>query len=281
MGFFNKGAGILSPIIIGAFVLTGIGEFESSIKAAADDVQAKEAILTAFAAKVYLPYMVMAVILVVLSIWISKSALPEIKASEFNASPEGEALNNKDSIFRFPHLWLGALCIFLYVGAEVMAGDAIGTYGRGFNISPDETKYFTSFTLIGMLAGYVVGLTCIPKFISQQGALKISAFLGIGLVVLAYLTTGYVSVMMVALLGLANAMMWPAIFPLGISGLGKFTEKGSAILIMGIAGGAIIPLAFGKLKEIMNFQLIFLILMLPCYLYILYYSMKGHKAGKS
>jgi glucose/galactose transporter len=281
MGFFNKGAGILSPIIIGAFVLTGIGEFETSIKAAADDFEAKEAILTAFASKVYLPYMVMAVILVGLSVWILKSALPEIKASEFNAQPEGVAVSNKDSIFQFPHLWLGALCIFLYVGAEVMAGDAIGTYGRGFNISADEAKYFTSFTLAGMLVGYVIGLTCIPKFISQQAALKLSAFLGIALVVLAYLTTGYVSVMMVALLGLANAMMWPAIFPLGISGLGKFTEKGSAILIMGISGGAIVPLAFGKLKETMDFQLVFLMLMLPCYLYILYYSMKGHKAGKA
>jgi MFS transporter, FHS family, L-fucose permease len=184
-------------------------------------------------------------------------------------------------LFQFPHMWLGAFCIFVYVGVEVMAGDAIGTYGRGFNISADEAKYFTSFTLIGMLAGYVVGLTCIPKLLSQQTALKLSAILGIVLVVLAYLTTGYVSVVMVALLGLANALMWPAIFPLGISGLGKFTEKGSAILIMGIAGGAIIPLAFGKLKETMDFQLVFLMLMLPCYLYILFYAMKGYKAGKA
>jgi fucose permease len=145
----------------------------------------------------------------------------------------------------------------------------------------DEAKYFTSFTLAGMMVGYVIGLTCIPKFISQQSALKISAILGMILVGLAYVTSGYPSVLMVALLGLANAMMWPAIFPLGISGLGKFTEKGSAIMIMGIAGGAIVPLAFGKLKETMNFQLVFLMLMLPCYLYILYYSMKGYKAGKS
>jgi glucose/galactose transporter len=280
MGIANKIAGILSPIVIGAFVLTGIGQFESDIQSA-PDAQTKELILNGFASKVYLPYMVMAVILFVLAFWILKSALPEIKASEFNAQPTGETLKSKDSIFQFPHLWLGALCIFTYVGVEVMAGDAIGTYGRGFNISADETKYFTSFTLIGMLIGYVVGLTSIPKFISQQGALRISAFLGIALVVLAYLTSGYVSVMMVALLGLANALMWPAIFPLGISGLGKFTEKGSAILIMGISGGAIIPLAFGKLKEVMDFQLVFLLLTLPCYLYILYYAIKGHKTGNA
>jgi MFS transporter, FHS family, L-fucose permease len=246
MGFFNKTAGILSPIVIGAFVLTGIGQFEGDIKAAPTE-DAKDAILNAFAAKVYMPYMVMAVILVALSFWILKSALPEIKASEFNAEPEGSAQAGKSSLFQFPHLWLGSLCIFLYVGAEVMAGDAIGTYGRGFNISADEAKYFTSFTLAGMMIGYIVGLTCIPKLISQQGALRISALLGIVLVVLAYLTTGYTSVVMVALLGLANALMWPAIFPLGISGLGKFTEKGSAIMIMGI----------------------------------LYYAVKGHKLGKA
>lgn len=280
MGFFNKGAGILSPIIIGAFVLTGIDQFEGDIKAAQTE-DAKEVLLTAFASKVYMPYMVMAVVLMLLSVWILKSALPEVKASEFNSQSDASAAKTKDNIFQFPHLWLGSLCIFLYVGAEVMAGDAIGTYGRGFNISADEAKYFTSFTLAGMMVGYVVGLTCIPKFISQQGALKISSFLGIGLVVLAYLTTGYTSVVMVALLGLANALMWPAIFPLGITGLGKFTEKGSAIMIMGISGGAIIPLAFGKLKETMDFQLVFLLLMLPCYLYILYYAMKGHKVGRA
>ena len=162
-----------------------------------------------------------------------------------------------------------------------MAGDAIGTYGKGFGISTDYTKYFTSITLGAMLLGYVIGLYTIPKYISQQAALKISAILGIIFTLAAYLTTGYLSVGFVAALGLANALMWPAIFPMAISGLGKFTEKGSAILIMGIAGGAIIPKAFASLKETYNFQLVFCALMIPCYLYILYYSILGYKAGKA
>ena len=280
VGICNKVAGILSPIILSAFVLKGIDELEGKVKAAADE-STKNAILSDFASKIYTPYIIMAIVLVLLGFWILRSSLPEIKSAEANVQAgSDDATKQKNSLFQFPHLWLGAICIFFYVGAEVMAGDAIGTYGKGFGISTDYTKYFTSITLGAMLVGYVIGLFTIPKFLSQQTALKISAILGILFTAAAYFTTGYVSVGFVAALGLANALMWPAIFPMAISGLGKFTEKGSAILIMGIAGGAIIPKAFASLKETYNFQLVFFGLMIPCYLYILYYSMKGYKAGK-
>jgi len=160
-----------------------------------------------------------------------------------------------------------------------MAGDAIGTYGKGFQIPTDETKYFTSYTLAAMLLGYIIGLIVIPKYITQSGALKYSALLGILFTFAAYFTSGYASVACVAALGLANALMWPTIFPLAINGLGKFTEKGSAILIMGIAGGALIPKLFAFLKEQYGFQLVFFAIMIPCYLYILFYSIIGYKAG--
>lgn len=279
MGICNKVAGILSPIVLGAFVLKDVSSLEEKVKGATD-VAAREEILNQFASTIYLPYMIMALILVVLAFWITKSALPEIKASEVNAESSGSASKNKTSIFQFTYLLLGALCIFVYVGVEVMAGDAIGTYGKGFNISSDQTKYFTSFTLIAMLAGYVIGLFTIPKFVSQQTALKISAWLGIIFTAAALVTHGYISVAFVAALGLANALMWPAIWPLAIEGLGKFTERGSAFLIMGIAGGAIIPKIFASLKDHYDFQWTFFLIMLPCYLYILYFSIKGHKAGK-
>ena len=281
VGICNKVAGIISPIILSAFVLKGIDELENKVNAETN-AQAKDAILSDFASKIYAPYLVMAVLLILLGIWILKSSLPEIKAAEVNVQTAStEESKEKTSLFQFPHLVLGAVCIFFYVGAEVMAGDAIGTYGKGFGISTDYTKYFTSITLGAMLLGYVVGLFTIPKYLSQQLALKISAILGIIFTVAAYFTTGFVSVGFVAALGLANALMWPAIFPLAISGLGKFTEKGSALLIMGIAGGALIPKAFASLKETYNFQLAFSGLMIPCYLYILYYAMKGYKAGQS
>jgi glucose/galactose transporter len=280
VGICNKVAGIISPIILSAFVLKGISGLEGEVQAA-PSLEAKDAILSEFASKIYTPYIIMAVALVLLGFWIMKSALPEVKSSEANVQPTGTDLSKeKTSVFQFPHLLLGALCIFFYVGAEVMAGDAIGTYGKGFGISTDYTKYFTSITLGAMLLGYIIGLFTIPKYLSQKIALKISATLGIIFTIAAYLTSGYLSVGFVAALGLANALMWPAIFPLAISGLGKFTEKGSALLIMGIAGGAIIPKAFASLKEEYNFQLVFCALMVPCYAYILYYSIKGYKAGK-
>jgi MFS transporter, FHS family, L-fucose permease len=280
MGICNKVAGILSPLVLGTFVLKGVDELEERVKAAPDEMT-RETILNTFAAQIYTPYIIMAIVLVLLGFWILKSPLPEIKASEVNITPiDSDLSKNKTNVLQFPHLVLGALCLFLYVGAEVMAGDAIGTYGKGFGMPTDETKFFTSFTLAAMLVGYIVGLLTIPKFISQQTALKYSALLGIVFTAATVFTEGYVSVGFVAALGLANALMWPAIFPLAIDGLGKFTEKGSAILIMGIAGGAIIPKIFAQMKETYNFQWVFFMLMVPCYLYILYYATKGYKAGK-
>ncbi|MDN4481870.1 glucose/galactose MFS transporter, partial [Demequina muriae] len=182
-------------------------------------------------------------------------------------------------IFGHPHLWLGVLCLFLYVGVEVMAGDAIGIYGQGFGLPLDATKHFTSYTMLAMLAGYLAGLVLIPRLVSQQRYLAISATMGVLFSLGAYVTQGYVSVGCVAALGFANAMMWPAIFPLAIRGLGRHTEVGSALLIMGIAGGAIVPQLFAHLKQHANFQLVFTGLMVPCYLYILFYGLRGYRVG--
>jgi fucose permease len=143
----------------------------------------------------------------------------------------------------------------------------------------DETKFFTTFTLGAMLLGYVVGLAAIPRFISQEKYLAVSAVLGILFSFAALVTHGYVSVGFVAALGFANAMMWPAIFPLAIRGLGRYTELGSAFLIMGIAGGAIVPQLFAHLKDHYDFQIVFCALMVPAYLYIFYYAVSGYAAG--
>lgn len=277
MGICNKVAGALSPIILSAIVLNRATEVESKIMAATDPVT-KDALLQELAGKIILPYEIMAGVLVLLALMIYYSSLPEIEMGaegDSNQTPK-----HKSSIFHFPHLLLGVICIFVYVGAEVMAGDVIGPYGRAIGLSLDETKIFTTYTLISMLVGYVVGIITIPKYIRQETALKISAFVGILFSVLVYFTTGYVSIVFIALLGLANALMWPAIFPLAIDGLGKFTKIGSALLIMGIAGGAIIPQLYGKLALTMEPQAAFISCMLPCYLFILYFSMKGYKAGK-
>jgi len=279
MGLCNKIAGALSPLIVGAIVLKGAGQLEANINAATDPA-AKAALLNELASRVITPYIIIAVVLVVLAYVIKKSSLPEIEAEDDEATEN--AARTKTSVFQYPHLLLGVLCLFLYVGVEVMAGDAIGIYGRTIGITLDKTRYFTTFTLIAMLLGYVAGIFTIPKIISQQTGLKISAFLGIIFSLCVYFTSGYTAITFIALLGLANALMWPAIFPLAIAGLGKYTKIGSALLIMGIAGGALIPLLYGSLKEnpAVGNSMAFLICMLPCYVYILYYSIAGYKAGK-
>jgi glucose/galactose transporter len=277
MGICNKVAGILAPLVIGALVMHGLGDLKTQMHSV--DAAGRAALLDAFAARIHLPYVAMAVVLAALGFWIARSPLPEIRAADVNRDDD-ETRGGAKGLSAHPHLWLGVLCLFLYVGVEVMAGDAIGTYGHGFGLPADETKFFTSFTLAAMLAGYLAGLVAIPRFVSQARYLALSATLGAALAIGAFLTQGYVSVGFVAALGFANAMMWPAIFPLAIAGLGRLTETGSALLIMGIAGGAIVPQLFALLRERWDFQLVFVAIMLPSYLYILYYALRGHRAGR-
>jgi MFS transporter, FHS family, L-fucose permease len=280
MGICNKIAGMLSPVILGALVLKNATVIEEQVNKATDAIT-KNNLLNELATRVITPYIIMAVVLVLLAIMIKRSSLPEIDMNKEDAAIKDSAIA-KTSVFQFKHLMLGVLCLFLYVGVEVMAGDAIGAYGRELGMPLDETKYFTTFTLCSMLAGYIIGIIAIPKYISQQNALAISAVLGVIFSIAVFATTGYTAITFIALLGLANALMWPAIFPLAISGLGKFTKTGSALLIMGIAGGALLPLLYTSLKdkEIFSNAQSFLICMLPSYFYIFYFAIKGYGAGK-
>lgn len=278
MGICNKAAGIAAPLVLGALVLGGIGDLSTTLQGTGGPARA--ALLDSFAAKIHAPYLIMAAILLVSAVGILRSPLPDLKVAEANpegADPDGAAHR---SIFGFPHLWLGVLCIFVYVGVEVMAGDAIGAYGRAFGLPLDQTKFFTAFTLAAMLAGYVGGLVLTPRPLSQQTYLQASALLGVALTAGAFLTKGYASVGFVAALGFANAMMWPAIFPLAIRGLGRATETGSALLVMGIVGGAVIPQTFAVLKQHYDFQAVFVGLMAPAYLYIFLYAWRGYRAGQ-
>ncbi len=271
MGLFNKGAGFLAPILVGAFILHGIGELDAQVKAATDPV-ARDAILDAFAGRIHTPYMAVAAFLILMAIGTWFSPLPALGDDSNPDSGQGSKL-------AYLQMFFGFLAIFFYVGVEVMAGDAITTYANGFGLPLEQTKYFTSGTLIAMIVGYIAGLIAIPRFISQEKYLRFSAVLGILLTVGAFFTKGYVSVAFVAALGFANAMMWPAIFPLGIRGLGKLTEFGGALLVMGIAGGAVVPQLFAHLKAQFDFQLVFLCLMIPCYAYILFFALFA--GGKS
>lgn len=273
MGICNKVAGILSPLILSSIVLKNAGAIEEQVAAATDAVQ-KSALLDELAGRVVLPYIVMALVLAILAFLISRSALPEVNPAD---DPSGDTdTAGRTSIWQFPNLLLGALAIFFYVGAEVMAGDGIVVYSRSLGFELDDRKFFTSFTLGAMLLGYVLSIVLIPKYISQQKFLRYSAILGLILTAATYFLSGSAAVFSIAMLGLANAVMWPAIFPLAINGLGRFTQTGSALLIMGIAGGAVLPQLYGLLSEMegLGFRAAFQITMLPCYAYISYYARK-------
>jgi FHS family L-fucose permease-like MFS transporter len=280
-GFCNKTAGMVAPIVLSTLLLKGANAAETRLAQAATEAE-KQTILNELLDQLHTPYIALAVVLALLAVLLKFMKLPEVNADEEEVS-ESPSTTSQKTIFSYPHLFLGALAIFFCVAVEVMAGDIIGTYARELGTVPHVFRdNATAFTLGFMLVGYLIGIITIPKFISQQKALRICTSVGILFTILSVFTSGVVSFWFVALLGLANSLMWPAIFPLGIKGLGKFTKTGSAIMIMGIAGGAIWPLVYGFMKDKLHidFQHAFLYAMLPAYLYIVYFASAGHKVGK-
>lgn len=298
MGIANKFAGAIAPIILASIILKDAKILESQLSQAADSL-ARAVILDEMANRVIMPYIVMAVILVILGLIIRFAHLPEI---DTDAEDEGTGELNaaKTSIWQFPHLILGVVALFFYVGVEVIAGDTIIRYGQSLGIAMDSAKYYTSLTLVGMILGYLMGIIFIPKYLSQSNALKMCTILGVIFSLGAILVPAHLSftmpfidmvtfqplelvlpvtVLFVTLLGFANALVWPAIWPLAIGGLGRFTKTGSAMLIMAIAGGAVLPLIYGKLAVNFSTQTAYWICV-PSYFVIMYYAFIGHKAGK-
>ena len=276
MGICNKVAGM-----IGIYVLVELlfGD-ASSISQATQSLSGSDlaAELNAMAARVIVPYSIMAAVLICLSVLILKSNLPEINPAdgETGTSETGK----KKSIFDFPHLILGVVCLFVYVGVEVIAIDTIGLYGQYQGFDLITSSKFGIYSLIALVVCYLVGIIVMPKYISQKNALALSAILGVIFTLCALASSGGLSIFFIVLLSFANTLIWPCIWPLALDKLGSFTKTGSALLIMGIAGGAILPLAYGAIADITNRQTAYLIT-IPLYLYILFYAIKGHKAGKA
>jgi len=274
MGLINKSAGVLAPLVFTIFVFSGLGSPDT----ASQDIDSLTSRLIA-------PYIVMASVLVFLMLFVKFSSLPELEFEE-------DEYDNS-SIFNIPRVVLGAIALFFYVGIEVIAGDTIGLYAQ--NIGLVNATALTSYTMVFMVISYIFGVLLIPKFISQEKALLGSALLGIVFVfgiVFSSKTSHAISevlwgwsgvatlpdtITFVALLGLSNALVWPTIWPLALENLGKHTAKASALLIMAIAGGAIIPLTFGKIAQITQDMQVSYLIGIVCYLFILLYAIKGHK----
>lgn len=288
MGILNKSAGVIAPLVFTAFVLTDMSSFSEENLALLDPQQHREA-LKQLSSRLVEPYCLMAAMLLILAALIKRSPLPE-PASE----DDDEKQSEDHSILHFPQLILGAIALFFYVGAEVIAGDTIGLFGRGAGV--ENFGQLTSYTMSFMVAGYLLGMLLIPRWLSQEKALAASAIFGLLFTLLLMNSstgssglwnsllawTGAPSipdaVLYVALFGLANALVWPAIWPLALAGLSqRNTATGSALLIMGISGGAILPLIYGLLAESISSPQNAYRIMIPCYLFILFYALKGHK----
>jgi FHS family L-fucose permease-like MFS transporter len=277
MGICNKVAGILAVFVLGGIVLKDVDTLKARLLEMTSAEKTAE--LDMLATRVVNPYIVIAISLAVLAVVIFFLKLPEIKDNE--ETVDNIQSSNKTSIFQFPHLVLGAFTLFFYVGVEVISYDTFAGFGEELGYKLEDASTFASYTGYGLLLGYVLGIIFIPKYISQQKALVASTILSFVLVLLAMFCSGMLAVVCFALLGFSNAVVWPAIWPLALVRLGKFTKTGAALLIMGIVGGAIIPPLYGKVSEMVGSRQLGYVVLIPCYLFIFYFAVKGHKKGLS
>lgn len=274
MGICNKVAGILAVYVLGRITLSNVDELKARLKTLTPGARAAE--LDLLASKVITPYTVIAIALTALAVILYFIHLPEIKEEEENVitDPAQAATSN---IWQYPHMILGAVAIFFYVGVEVMSYDTFAGFGEALGYKLETAKHFASYTGYGLLLGYVFSIFAIPSVISQRKALVIATILSMVMVVLAMVTSGHVAVFCFAVLGFSNSVMWPAIWPLALTGVGRFTKLGGALLVMGIVGGAVLPPVYGTLAGLIHSRQAAYMLMIPCYLYILFYALRGYR----
>ena len=263
MGVCNKLAGAISPLILGALIFV---DFDRLVPAGTEPLT--DVTRTILAHRLIPPYLGMIVILATLAIGVSRVPLPVLEETR----PDDAARASKFSWLRHPLLAFGFWALFFEMAVEVIAGDTIVLYAQSLHIPIETARYFATLTLMGMVLGYILGVLLIPRRLSQETALASSAALGMALTLAIVTTHGMLSVLCVASLGIANAVLWPCIFPLAIRGLGSFTKTGSAIMIMAIVGGAVVPPAYGLLAHTIGNQLAYLSLV-PMYAVILAYAL--------
>ncbi|MNE09654.1 L-fucose-proton symporter [compost metagenome] len=282
MGICNKGAGILAPLIFSYVILRPQDNTLFNQLEAMDEVSRVIA-LDELILRVVWPYTVVSGVLFLIGVLVKFSILPELDQQEATIV-DGQRINKK-GIFQFPHLVLGALAIFLHVGTQVIAIDTIINYAGSMGLSLLEAKALPSYTLTATICGYLCGIVLIPKICSQRLALKFCTILGLMLALLVCTSHGSVyflnkdldiSVWFIVLIGLPNALIWAGIWPLALEGLGSYAKQGSALLIMGLSGNAVLPLLYGLWADAVDVKSAYWIL-IPCFLYLVFYAFKGHR----
>lgn len=271
MGVFNKVAGILSQRVLGPILLLNADAIMNGITKMTD--AEKNAALNEMALRVINPYIVITIVLVLMAVlmWVVK--LPAVNEEESNAEEEGV---NHSSIWMFPNLILGVLALFCAEGTESITSYYIIPYGQSMGFATADAQVFVDYIIYAMLAGYFAGIILIPKYIKQSKALATCAFLGIIFSIGAIVSSGFTSVLFVIAMGFCNALNWPCIWPLALTGVGRFTKTAAAFLIMAIAGDALFPVLYAQLNSIFGAHGgVFLLMIL--YISILLYAAVWHK----
>ena len=283
MGVFNKFAGIISPIIFSALILKASDrDLFDALPAMAE--AAKNVALDELTRRMMIPYACLGVLLFGVGLFIRYSVLPEINTEE-ESKEVAESHAGKKWIIQFPYLVLGAVAIFTHTGSQIIAIDTIIRYAQGMGLNLMDAKVFAPYVLSATMIGYLFGMSCIPRLLSQTNALKICTTTGLILSFCVLFMPGQmmfkgsqisISIWFIVLMGLPNALIYAGIWPLAIRNLGKFTKVGASLLVMGLCGNAITPIIYGRLADSFGMRLAYWVLV-PCFLYLIFYAFYGHK----
>ncbi len=286
MGICNKFAGIISPLIFAFLVIKPtdkliMEQLDANLLAGA----AKEEALNELICGVIPPYCSLAALLFIFGIVFSRSPIPNINPNKDVKSTDVLS-NDRKSVFAYPYLILGAFALMFHVGSQVISINTIIGYAESMDISMLDAKIFPSATLFCILVGYLSGIILIPKYLSQQRALVIATISGLVLSLCVLFISGEVtlfgfttdiSIWFLVLLGIPNSVIYAGIWPLAIHDLGRYTNIGSSLLVMGLCGNAILPLVYGYVADLTGDLRTAYWVLIPCFVYMIYYALYGHK----
>lgn len=286
VGICNKFAGVISPLIFAAAVIRPQDKITmDQVQAGLLTGQAKEQALDAMIQGVILPYVILAAVLFIFGIVFYRSSIPDIDPNRDNKT-EGDAMADRKSILCYPYLVLGVLALFAHTGSQQISIATIIDYAGSMGIDMLEAKVFPSFTLACIMVGYLAGIVCIPRFLSQQKALVVCTVTGLVLSFLVLFTQNIwvgwmgmnarLSIWFLVLLGIPNSLIYAGIWPLAIRNLGKWTNLGSSILVMALCGNAVMTLSYGALADKVGLHNAYWLL-IPCFAYMIYYAVWGYK----
>ena len=294
VGTGNKLAGVIANLIFAAVVIREsdrelMQQIEAGVYTGAD----LDAALNTLIQGVMTPYLILGIALFIFGVVIRYSPLPDLDPSVINKQ-SAEDVESRKSIFQYPALILGVLAMFFHIGTQMIAlGTSIQYAGTMGESLAGPAQNIPSYTMLLTFAGYFIGIALIPKYLKQRNALLICASINLILSALIITTTGTVnflgmstdiSLWYLVIMGLPNALLYAGIWPLAISGLGKYTNLGSAFLVMALSGSAIMPIVYNAFFELNNATLpafesmkYAYWILIPCFAYIVWYAAWGYR----